>query len=150
MSNPYLEVLQVAANILNAQKARFIPVRTWPTLPEDWDTLQDAGPEDPDAFARLLELSAQCTQARTELQEALMRPELIMLVMRADVETKFMACIWTLLMFNMPPSMLKPGKCSMRIGAILGTVDEVSQAFGELMMAFMAANAQNAPNPANS
>ena len=77
-----------------------------------------------------------------------MRPEIIMLVMRADVETKFMACIWTLLMYNMPPSMLKPGKCSMRIGAILGTVEEVSKAFGELLVAFMAANAQHVPNPA--
>ncbi len=127
----------MAANILEAQKARFVPIRTWPVLPDDWDVLQDASPEDPQAFSRLVELSAQCAQARAELLEALMRPEVAMLVMRADVETKFMECVWALLVCNIPPSMQNPGKCSMRISSILSTVDEVSQAFGKLIAAFM-------------
>lgn len=128
----------MAVEILNVQKARFLhETRTWPQLPEDWDTLVDATPEDTDAFARLEALSVQCAQARAELQAALMRPEITMLVMKYDLETKFMDCIWALLMFNIPPGMTNPGKCSMRIGVILGTVDRVSEAFGEFFLALI-------------
>lgn len=53
--------------------------RVWPTLGADWD---------------------ECAQARSDLQSELLRPEVVVLVMRLGLENKYMSVLWAVLKCN--------------------------------------------------
>ena len=137
------DATHVAANLLNALAQRFLHAQ-WPELPNDWNVLKDAEPGTP-GHARLETLGALCAAAREELQAELMRPEIVLLILRLRLESTYMTVIWLLVKTNLPFELMDPALArKTRAAIIFNTAYSVPRAFDAF---FGAVKAGGIPSP---